>query len=97
MARALGHVERPFGLVECSLGLDQERAAGLGQAYAAVVAPHKLHPEASLELLEVLGQCRLREVEPRGGAPKVQLLRQHDERPHVAQLERPVLSHHRTR
>ena len=70
--RALGRSERPPRL-------RQQRAARRRQLDVAAVAPEQLDAELALEPAHLLGERRLRHLQPHGGTTEVQLLGHRDE------------------
>ena len=77
--RALGRSQRP----PC---LGQERAARGCQLDVTAVAPEQLDPELALEPAHLLGERRLRHLQPHGGTAEVQLLGHRHERAQMSQL-----------
>lgn len=59
---------------ERGVALPQQRLARFGQLHRAVVALQQPHPEAAFEPLDRPRQRRLRDAEPLGRPPEVQLL-----------------------
>src|SRR5262249_35060810 len=84
---------RPLSIVRGLLRLGdqgprffQEHASGIGQLHASLRPVKKGGLQLSLEAPDLLAQGRLRDAQPRGGAPKMELLGDGEEVTQVAEL-----------
>jgi hypothetical protein len=82
--RPLRDLDRAGDIGERPPGFLEEGAAGRGQRDVAAVALEEADADGRLELVKLVGERRLREVEPGSGSPEVQLLCKRDERPELA-------------
>lgn len=77
-------------LVEQVVGVVQQTPSGGGEAQWPGAAIQQLDPQLTLQLAQLLAQRRLGDVQPRGRAADVQLLRRRDEVAQVSKLhDRP--------
>lgn len=67
----------PSTLLE--LAIERTKRAGLGQLHALGGAHKQLHAQLFFQLLNLPGERRLRDMQPRRGAADVQLFRHGDE------------------
>ena len=85
-ARALGGPARILGEPQHAAGLLEQRSARGRQRDRALRALEQLHAELALEVADLLADGGLGDVQPLGGAAKVQFLRDGDEVSEVAQF-----------
>ena len=83
-----------LGLGQDRLGVDQERAAGVGQADAARMAHEQRRVDLALERADLLAERRLLDVQLLGRAGDVALMRDGDEVAEMAQFHGVVRAPH---
>ena len=66
----------------------EEALARRGQRHAAAGAVDEALPELGLQLAQALAHARLRDPEPLGGAPEVELVGEGEEDADLAELDR---------
>ena len=81
-ASVSGAAPHPLGDRQQLTRVVEEPLAAHGEGDMPAVAHEQRAAELALELADLLGERRLADVEPRGGAAEVQLVGDRDEVPH---------------